>query len=246
MDLKEEEVLGSEVGKHWYYVSKKRALLRLLGNKVVEESLDVGAGCGVFSRELLDVGISHSAVCVDPAYQQEYSETLNGRNIRFVRSIDRVGQKLILMMDVLEHVDDDVGLLKEYTKNLPEDATVVISVPAFQFLWSGHDVFLEHRRRYTRQMIEKVVTDADLEVVDSRYFFAMLFPFAAVLRLIDRWRLKNDRIEAKSSLKKQSDLMNSLLIFAHKLECAVLFPVNKVAGLTVFCIARRKKSRGPG
>jgi hypothetical protein len=240
MDLKEEDVLGPDVVKHWYYVSKGRALLRLLRNQKVAESLDVGAGSGVFSRVILDAGISRSALCVDPGYKKEYTESHQGKDILFTRSIDKVSQKLILMMDVLEHVDDDVGLLREYTENMPDDGLVVISVPAFQFLWSGHDVFLEHRRRYTRRTINKVVADAGLEVVDSRYFFGLLFPVVATMRLIDRWRLQNKKVEAKSSLKKHSALINSLLIVVHKLECAVIFPLNRLAGLTVFCVARRR------
>jgi hypothetical protein len=120
----------------------------------VAESLDVGAGSGVFSRVILDAGISRSALCVDPGYKKEYTETHQGKDMPFTRSIGKVSKKLILMMDVLEHVDDDVGLLREYTENMPDDGLVVISVPAFQFLWSGHGVFLEHR--YTRRTIGKI------------------------------------------------------------------------------------------
>jgi hypothetical protein len=88
-------------------------------------------------------------------------------------------------------------------------------------------------------MVEKMVRDAGLEVVDSRYFFALLFPVAAVIRLVERQLLKRQQIEAKSSLKKSSPLMNGLLILAHRVECALLFPVNRLFGLTVFCVARK-------
>ena len=53
------------------------------------------------------------------------------------------------MMDVLEHVSDDVGLVREYAKRAKPGTRFVVSVPAFMWLWSGHDVFLEHHRRYT-------------------------------------------------------------------------------------------------
>ena len=52
-----------------------------------------------------------------------------------------------MIADVLEHVDDDLALLRQYAAKLGEGGRIVITVPAFSFLWSGHDVFLEHRRR---------------------------------------------------------------------------------------------------
>jgi 2-polyprenyl-3-methyl-5-hydroxy-6-metoxy-1,4-benzoquinol methylase len=134
MDVKEEDILGADVAIHWYYVSKGSALRRILGKRTVTESLDVGAGSGVFSRQLLDAGISNSAVCVDPEYGQEFTETHGGKEIRFTRAVDTVPQKLILMMDVLEHVDDDVALLRQYTDRMADDGLVVITVPAFQFM----------------------------------------------------------------------------------------------------------------
>src|SRR5262245_27886797 len=111
MDLKEEDILGDSIAAHWYYVSKGRALRRFLGDMRVDEVLDVGAGSGVFSRELLQHDVCASAVCVDPNYPAERSEVHLGKPIRFVRSVPRTTQKLVLMMDVLEHVSDDVGLL---------------------------------------------------------------------------------------------------------------------------------------
>ena len=61
------------------------------------------------------------------------------------------GCRVILLMDVLEHVDDDVGLLRAYAEPARPGTRFIVSVPAFSWLWSAHDEFLEHRRRYTPQ-----------------------------------------------------------------------------------------------
>ena len=61
---------------------------------------------------------------------------------------------LLLYMDVLEHVDDDLGLLTAYLDQLERGGRVLITVPAFDFLWSNHDIFLEHKRRYTLKQVE--------------------------------------------------------------------------------------------
>lgn len=240
MDVKEEDILGPELARHWYYVSKGRALLSFLRHIRGASLLDVGAGSGIFSRQLLDAGVCERATCVDPAYAEEHTELHNGREIAFVRRIDRPSHELVLMMDVLEHVDDDVGLLRHYSETLPADGWVLITVPAFQFLWSGHDIFLEHRRRYTKRQIEDVVSRAGLTVVRSRYFFGLLFPAAAAFRLYAAWRLKKRGPAPKSDLRKAPALLNRALVLLQDVERATLFRFNIAAGLTVFCLARRK------
>ena len=242
MDLKEQDILGSAIDKHWYYVSKGRAMRSLLSGIKVDEVLDVGAGSGIFSRQLIQAGICRGGVCVDTEYQDETKESLKNGELTFVRSIDQPTQKLVLMMDVLEHVDDDVSLLKQYTRHLPKDGRVLISVPAFKFLWSGHDVFLEHRRRYDRAMLFNLVQEANLQIDSCRYFFGFLFPIAAITRWINRIGLAGGRIEPKSELKIYSDFSNRVLTLVHDLERNTLLRLDVFGGLTLFCVA---KPHGP-
>lgn len=237
MDVKEEKVLGPGIADHWYYVAKGRAVEALIGNATYDEILDVGAGSGIFARRLLDTGVCQRAVCVDPGYPTEYLDTHNGREINFVRSVDRPNQKLILMLDVLEHVEDDIALLRQYSEQLPADGRIIISVPAFQSLWSRHDVFLEHRRRYKDTTLRPVVRAAGLRVLKSRYYFGLLFPFFAGVRWIDRFRYSQKNIEPKSALRRYPAPINTALTVIHDIECMTLFRVNRIAGLTLFCVA---------
>ncbi|MGH1377409.1 MAG: class I SAM-dependent methyltransferase [Alphaproteobacteria bacterium] len=239
MDLKEEDILGDKIYDHWYYVSKGKAMRSFLGDTKVDEVLDVGAGSGIFSRQLLDHKICKSAVCVDPNYSEEKEETHNGKSISFVKSIDRTTQDLTLMMDVLEHVEDDVALLKEYADTMPENGKVLITVPAFQFMWSGHDVFLEHYRRYTIDMMEETISNAGLRPVKSRYFFGSLFPIVAAIRLVKKILFNKGKIEGKSELKVYPDGVNSTLIALHDVERMSLFSFNKLFGLSVFCLCEK-------
>jgi len=240
MDLKEEDILGDKIHDHWYYVSKGRAMRKFLGNTKADEVLDVGAGSGVFSRQLLDHNICNSAVCVDPGYDKEHQEDHNGKSISFVKSIDKTTQNLTLMMDVLEHVPDDVALLKEYADTMPNTGKVLITVPAFQFMWSGHDVFLEHYRRYTIEMMEKTIIDSGLKPIKSRYFFGSLFPAVAAIRLTKKALFEKGELEAKSELKVYPDWFNKTLIGIHDLERISLFNINKGFGLSVFCLCGKE------
>lgn len=235
MDLKEEDILGSAITGHWYYVAKGRAMRQLLGSFRADEVLDVGAGSGVFSRQLLDAGVCRSAVCVDPFYAAERNETHNGKPLHFVRAVDKVQQNLILMMDVLEHVDNDIALLSDYAGKMPVGGRILITVPAFQFLWSGHDIFLEHRRRYTAMQLEKVVENSGLKTLKTRYFFGALFPLIAAIRLA-----KPKATAPRSDLKLYPERLNNALIAIHDLERALLFPFNRLAGLSVFCLCEKR------
>ena len=244
MDLKEEEILGKDINSHWYYAAKGRALLKLLKNSSAKLVLDVGAGSGVFSKLLLDKSISQQAVCVDPGYTSEQKkESHNGKEILFTRKIQEINPDLILMMDVIEHVDDDIGLIKEYAKFMSSESQLIITVPAFMLLWSGHDVFLEHKRRYTLKSLEQAVKDAGLQPVRTNYFFASLFPLIAVIRFINRIKLKNrNKFSAKSDLKKYPNFINDLLIKIHDIERLTFFPFNRLMGLTIFCVAKKPKN----
>ncbi len=240
MDLKEEQQLGEAVYSHWYYISKGKAMQQYLGAIRAPEVLDVGAGSGIFSRQLLDGDFCKSAVCVDPYYDVETEELHNGKPIAFRKRVCAPAQKLVLMMDVLEHVEDDAGLLRQYTAVLPDDAFVLITVPAFPFLWSGHDVFLEHHRRYTANALSATIDAAGLETVKMHYFFAGLFPLAAVLRVAKNALRKRGQGEVRSELKVAPAWLNNILILIHAVERRTIFRINRCAGLTLFCLCRKK------
>jgi len=242
VDVKEEAILGSDALEHWYYVSKGRAIRSLLGNFTTDEVLDIGAGAGVFSKQLIECGICKRAVCVDPSYPGDLDVAHAEGEISFRRSVESVDQDLVLMMDVLEHVDDDLSLLRQYSSQLRTGALVVITVPAFEFLWSSHDDFLQHRRRYTVRSLSKLVRDAGLTVDRARYFFGLLFPLFATIRLIEGLLARSRSFGPRSSLKRHHRWINESLIRLHDLERATVFRCNVFAGLSVICVARTTRS----
>jgi len=238
MDLKETDILGDAISEHWYYRSKAKALTSLLGNQSASSILDVGAGSGFFSRYLLANSLASTATCVDISYPTEYDDQEAGKPIYFRRSIEKNHADVVLLMDVLEHVDDDVGLLAHYVEKAPVGARFVMSVPAFEFLWSGHDVFLEHKRRYQINQLEAVAKNAGLTVSKSGYYFGAVFPIAAVMRLLKR-QSAGDQTPAQSDLSSHHPLVNAVLSAVCALEVP-LMKFNRLAGLTVFCVAEKR------
>ena len=229
MDLKEEETLGDQVGSHWYYRAKAAALMQQIGGRVPTAVLDIGAGSGFFSRRLLEAGAAR-ATCVDTGYDEEHDELWIGKPIAFRRSIQTSDADLVLAMDVIEHVPDEAALLKPYVDLVPCGTRFIVSVPAFQFLWSSHDIFLKHYRRYTLAGLEEVLRRSGLEIDWSHYYYGGIFPLAAVSRLLERGRRKT---AAKSQLRRHGALENALLAAI----CAAERPfmrTNRLFGLTAF------------
>lgn len=236
MDLKEDAILGSDIGTHWYYKSKAIAITKYLDSIPADKILDVGAGSGFFSRYLMEKFHSSEVVCVDTGYEESRLETVKGGSVRFEPECTSFNADLVLLMDVLEHVDDDVGLLKYYMDVVPDGAYFMITVPAFQFMWSGHDEFLEHRRRYNLSMLQTAVEAAGLEIEKSSYYFGGVFPMALVTRIAQRLLGRNEG--PRSQLKRHSWLVNQMLYSLCLAELPFL-ELNKLAGLSVFCLARK-------
>ena len=237
VDLKEEQILGDGVGSHWYYRAKGAALLRTVAKAPPRRLLDIGAGAGFFSRLLLAETAAESAVCVDTGYPRDWDETAAGKPLSFRRRVDRSNADLVLLMDVLEHVDSEPELLQPYVDAVPSGTRFFVSVPAFMFLWSGHDVFLEHRRRYVRRALVDTGVRCGLQPVASHYYYAAVFPLAAATRLWQRlWR--RDAQPAQSQLRRHGPAVNAVLAGL----CAAERPLmrfNRLAGLSVFAQFRK-------
>lgn len=235
MDLKEVDILGADIEKHWYYRSKAKAMMRMLDATVPSKILDVGAGSGFFSRYLLTHSSSQEAWCVDISYDNDSDSKTAGKPLHFRRSIEAVDADLVLLMDVLEHVDDASALLREYARKVPSGCRFLITVPAFQFLWSEHDEFLDHKQRYTLHQLEEVVVSSGLRLEHGAYYFSTVLPIATVTRLVNRW-FKKDVASAKSQLVHHHPLVNGTLEALCQCELPVMH-FNRLAGLTVFCLA---------
>lgn len=236
MDLKEVDILGPDIETHWYYRAKAQAMSRLLGSRTYAQVLDVGAGSGYFSNYLLKHTAVAGACCVDTSYAADSTRRVCDKLVRYCRSTGPIDADLVLLMDVLEHVDDDLGLLADYVGKVPSGATFLITVPAFQRLWSDHDEFLEHKRRYTVPQIESIAQQAGLRIGTGAYYFGAVLPFAAGSRLLSKW-LDSDR-SPRSQLRKDSALVSGIFAALCALELP-LMRANRLGGLSAFCLARK-------
>lgn len=205
MDLVESSTVNP--GEHWYFLHKRNVLIKTICRFAQNRSLviDVGAGTGYFANEIVSRFPNIEVTCVDTNFQPNHLGKLG--NVTYVNNASNIeGFEIVLFMDVIEHVLDDRALVNDYLSRASSDALVVFTVPAFNWLWSGHDIALKHYRRYSRKQLESVALDLNLTILSAQYLFTPIFPFVLLKRL---------RKRAKSShndLQPQSNFMNKFML----------------------------------
>jgi 2-polyprenyl-3-methyl-5-hydroxy-6-metoxy-1,4-benzoquinol methylase len=175
MDLKE-RTAGTTTRHPWETV-RAEFFTRVVGERAggALEVLDLGAGDGFVAGELARV-LPHgsSITCVDAAYSDDdLADTSGG----IERSRERPARRFdaILMLDVIEHVSDDVALVRDVTRDqLRPDGWVLVSVPAYPRLYTHHDTLLGHHRRYTARALRTTLETAGLRIVRAGSLFGSL------------------------------------------------------------------------
>ncbi len=100
---------------------------------------------------------------------------------------------MVAAFDILEHIDMHKAALQEWSRILKDDGVLIITVPAYQWLWSHHDVALGHERRYTKRTLKTVAQSAGLQVHTISYAFAFSFPLVAGFRILDKYFGKREK-----------------------------------------------------
>lgn len=198
--------------RHWWFRARRRVVRALLSRVALPPSariLDAGCGTGrnlVEYAELGEVeGVDGSATAVQFARRRGFEAT----QARLEELPYEDGRfQLIVSTDVIEHLDDDVRALTELRRVTAPGGRLVVTVPAYQWLWTQHDESLHHKRRYTAARLRASAEAAGWTVVTQTYFYAsVLAPFAAV-RAFRRLR---PRDEGESDLDLTSETLNRWL-----------------------------------
>ena len=178
---------------HWWFIARRRILSSVIEHVVKPPKkarvLEVGCGTGHNLKMLAQHGALEACELDDCA--RALAAKRLGREIKSARLPDlsmfeRDSYDIVALLDVLEHVPDDVASLKAILKRLKPGGALVLTVPANPWMWSAHDVAHHHFRRYSKAELNRVVREAGFEVQLLSFFNTLLFPLVAAARVIGK------------------------------------------------------------
>jgi SAM-dependent methyltransferase len=228
--------------RHWWYRGRRTVLEGVIAElRLPARARILDAGCGS-GRNMVELarhgtvtGIELSGTSVELARERRVGEVVEGSLLEmpFESGSFDFGASL----DVIEHLQDDVAAFRELRRVIAPGGSLLITVPAYEWLWSGHDEINHHYRRYTRRSLAAAAGAAGWESVRTTYFNSLLLPVAIVLRVLERFSRKTT--ESSLDLWVPPEPVNWLLERPMALEAAVIGHGGRIpAGLSLLTLFR--------
>jgi len=242
MDVNEQEQLTHQQAiEHWYYRAQFDFLTNFIKSLPLDRNelrlADFGCGLGLYLSLLeKDKVLKPDQMCgIDTAYNKN-TTIREGETSIYPHFQQNDYFDVILLMHTLEHIADDAEALKMVSSYCKLHGYLFITVPAFQFLWSQHDVILGHHRRYTRNsLIQLIKKDQSLRLLNAHYYYASILPVVILARWIKRlWNQASG-----SDLKPIHKYLNYMLLAILNFE-SKLAHYNRVAGLSVVAVCQKQ------
>jgi SAM-dependent methyltransferase len=229
--------------RHWWYRGRRRIiaeLMRRLKLPADVEILDAGCGSGRNMVDLARLGRVTGLEIADLSYaravERGVGEVVRGSITELPLPDERFA--VAVCLDVIEHIEDDLRALRELHRVVRPGGTLLVTVPAYQWLWSEHDVINHHKRRYTRRTLSAVAAQAGWETVWTTYFNGLLLPVAIAHRRLSRPAHLVD--EPVSDLERTPERLNSLLEWPLRFEAWLIGRGWRIpAGLSLVAIFRK-------
>ena len=230
---------------HWWFVYRQNILKFILKKYLFNMGKDakiVDIGCGTGGNiQLLNekydniTGIDNNEFAIKYCKDKNLNNILQGELPNQIDIADN-SVDLVLLFDVLEHVEDDNLSLSVLKNKLKSGGFLLLTVPAFSFLWSQHDEDFHHKRRYNIKQIKKMLGTLDFKIIKSSYIYFCLFPFVLFMRLLKKI-FKNYSL--KDDFKLNNMFLNSLIIKFLSLEKVLFNYIDFPWGSSILVLAKK-------
>jgi len=226
--------------RHWWYRGRRRIVRAVLDEVELPHRssiLDAGCGSGRTLDELRAYGVT-SGLDASPAAVAV--ARARGHDVRLgaieTAPYAAASFDLVTCLDVIEHTPDDRRTLRELRRLCRPGGKLLVTVPAYQSLWSPHDVANQHYRRYTAQRLRAAAREAGWELVRDSYFNSVLLAPAAAVRIAQRARRDGTH---RSDLRLTPSWLDAALELPLRLEAGALRAgVRLPAGLSLLAVFR--------
>jgi SAM-dependent methyltransferase len=229
---------------HWWFAARRDFVYSLLQAEKRDAPL-LEAGCSggplllrlraAGFTDLQGIDVSAEGIALAHARGFDHAYVMDAARTTF----GDASFAAIVASDVLEHIADDAQALREWYRLLRPGGRLYVFVPAFMWLWSGHDVVNLHQRRYTAATLRAALQQAGFAVRRTSYWNCLLFFTIAAIRLLRRPFAGNTHAPATGDLKPLPPVVNRALLALLRFENALLRQVNLPVGVSVFCIAQK-------
>lgn len=228
--------------RHWWFVGRQRIVLGLLAASGsggdAQTLLDIGCGTGAFLKAASERyeawGTDSSPLAIEYARKRSLTK-LHCGTLEDLPFGDRRFD-WVTLLDVIEHVDDDVGLLCQAKQLMSPGGRMMVTVPAHPWLWSRHDELNQHKRRYTRRHLATSLQKAGLRIEKISAINSFLFPLAILERLVARWAGGGD-----DPLRVPPERINRMLAAVFGSERFLLGVISLPLGLSLLAVASRAR-----
>jgi SAM-dependent methyltransferase len=241
MELEVYQKTAENEDRHWWFIGRRQIVSQILDGLALPENAAIfEAGCGsggnlpLLNRYGKVYGMELDETARAYARKRGIGSIAPGR-LPGAIPFPEVRFDLILMTDVLEHVVEDALSLEILCARLQPGGYLLLTVPAFQSLWSRHDEVHHHQRRYNRSRLREMVVKAGYELIFVSYFNTFLFPAIVFRRLLHK-ALKKDEA---SDLWMPPAIVNRLLAALFGCEGHVLKFLPLPVGISLLVLARK-------
>ena len=226
---------------HWWYRARREILADYLTREASlpkhARILEIGCGTGHNLPMLAGFG-EVDAIEIDPAARGFAAERLGkpvgDAPLPALTGVERGAYDLVAVLDVVEHVEDDVGALKGMAEVLKPGGAILVTVPAHPWMWSAHDTVNHHHRRYSKATLDRAICDAGLTHNGLRYFNSLLFPVAVAARVAGKLTGKDDSDDSPPAAP-----VNKALESVFRLERHLVGRVPLPPGLSIITLVRK-------
>jgi SAM-dependent methyltransferase len=233
---------------HWWFRGRRALLGQVLESlarprlRILDVGFGTGAMLGFLARYGKPVGMDRSPEAIAFARTRSSLPMIAGDVLHV--PLHTASVDLVTAFDVLEHVDDDAAAVAELARVCRPGGHVLVTVPAFDFLWGNQDVVSHHRRRYTRRLLRERVARGGLRIELLTYFNALLFPLIAVVRMGRRLGGMADAPRSDFAMTPPG-LVNDALAAILGAERGILKRWSLPLGVSLLCLARRPEGPRP-
>lgn len=228
---------------HWWYRARRDILAdyitRYARLPAAARILEIGCGTGHNLPMLARFG-QVDAIEIDPAARaiasQRLGRAVGSAPLPELGDIERHAYDMVAVLDVVEHIDQDVAALKAMAECLKPGGKILITVPAHQWMWSAHDVVNHHKRRYSKRTLTEALKAAGLSWRKLGYFNSLLFPAAVAARAVGRLTGKDDSDDSPPAKP-----INTLFEAIFRLERHAVGKLPFPPGLSLIVLAEPKR-----